>query len=134
MSRITRPNSCYYFAPHIYSIPRNICSTSDGYSRTYFERKILCQHGLKSEPLPSHVLMYDVNCHIMYALKRHAIRNDMWLYTNGLLFIVHARNYSAVAAAPSFIRCRVHLVLALSYIHHPLHATTSPTQAKLTAC
>jgi len=24
---------------------------------------MLCQQGLKSEPLPSHVLIYDVNCH-----------------------------------------------------------------------
>jgi len=48
------------------------------------------KNGLKSEPLSSHVLMYDVNRHIMYALKRPAIRNDLWLYTNGLLFIVHA--------------------------------------------
>lgn len=35
----------------------------------YFERKMLCQHRLGSEPLSSYVLMYGVHCHIMYILQ-----------------------------------------------------------------
>jgi hypothetical protein len=31
-----------------------------------------------------------------------------------------------MAAVPSFIRCGCHLVLALSYVRHSLHASTSP--------
>jgi len=84
VSRITRPNSCYYFASHIYRMSHE----TPAHELILSEK--CCQQGLKSELLSSHVLIYDVNRHIMYELKRPAIRNDLWLYTNGLLFIVHA--------------------------------------------
>jgi len=41
-------------------------------------------------------------------------------------YFPYARNYFAIAADPSFIRRRFHRVFALSYVHHPLHASTSP--------
>ena len=66
--------------------------------------------------------MYDVNCHIMYAIKRSDIRNDLWLYTNGLHFIV----YALLSVRSQYIRRRFHLVLAFSFVHHPLHAFTLP--------